>query len=136
LIFLKKIAENGLSFPHSRAELSSLEDRWGRAYRVLCKPPAGGPEQNSQHHVCRGKQIMKSNTQHDRDPLAFSLRGTRSANSHAMVPVILDHGINRAWDARLGRRRPAAPCRNEPALTLQIEALLARYFAHGCCNAA
>lgn len=79
---------------------------------------------------------MKSNTQHDRDPLAFSLRGTRSANSHAMVPVIVDHGINRAWDARLMRRRPAASCRDESAVTLQIEALLARYFAHGCCDAA
>jgi len=79
---------------------------------------------------------MKSNTQHDRDPLAFSLRGTRSANSHAMVPVIMDHGINKVWDARLRRRRPAAPCGNESALTCQIEALLARYFAHGCCNAA
>ena len=79
---------------------------------------------------------MKSNTENNRDPLAFSLRGTRSANSHAMVPVIVDHGINRAWDARLTRRRPTAPCRNEPALTRQVEALLARYFAHGCCYAA
>lgn len=79
---------------------------------------------------------MKSKAQHNRDPLAFSLRGTRSVNSHAMVPVIVDHGINRAWDARLGRRRPAAPCRDESALTLQIETRLARYFAHGCCNAA
>lgn len=79
---------------------------------------------------------MKSNTQHNRDPIRFSLRGTRSVNSHAMVPVIVDHGINRAWDARLTRRRPVASCRNESAVTLQIEAMLARYFAHGCCNAA
>lgn len=79
---------------------------------------------------------MKSNIQRDRDPLRFSLRGIRSVNSHAMLPVIVDHGINRAWDARLMRRRPAASCRNESEVTLQIEALLARYFAHGCCNAA
>lgn len=79
---------------------------------------------------------MKSNNQHDRDPLAFSLRGTRSANSHAMVPVIVDRGLNMAWDARLSRRRPAARCRDDFELTSQIEALLARYFAHGCCNAA
>jgi hypothetical protein len=79
---------------------------------------------------------MKSNIQHNRDPLTFSLRGARSVNSHAMLPVVADDGINRAWDARLRRRRPAARCCEESAPTRQIEALLARYFAHGCCNAA
>jgi len=79
---------------------------------------------------------MKSNIQHNRDPLMFSLRGARWVNSHAMLPVIADNGINRAWDARLRRRRPSARCCEESAPTRQIEALLARYFAHGCCNAA
>lgn len=79
---------------------------------------------------------MKSNSQYDRDPLMFSLRGTRSVNSQAMVPVIADNGINREWDARLRRRLPPAPCREESQPTRQIEALLARYFAHGCCDAA
>ena len=79
---------------------------------------------------------MKSNIQHNRDPLTFSLRGARWVNSHAMLPVIADNGINRAWDARLRRRRPSARRCEESAPTRQIEALLARYFAHGCCNAA
>jgi hypothetical protein len=79
---------------------------------------------------------MKSNIQHNRDPLTFSLLGARSVNSHAMLPVVADDGINRAWDARLRPRRPSARCCEESATTRQIEALLARYFAHGCCNAA
>lgn len=79
---------------------------------------------------------MQSNSQYNRDPLRFSLRGARWVNSHAMLPVIADNGINRAWDARLRRQFPAAPCSEESAPTRQIEALLARYFAHGCCNAA
>ena len=87
-------------------------------------------------HVCQGNQIMKSNIQHNRDPLMFSLRGARWVNSHAMLPVIADNGINRAWDARLRPRRASARCCEESAPTRQIEALLARYFAHGCCNAA
>jgi hypothetical protein len=87
-------------------------------------------------HVCQGNQIMKSNTKHNRDPLTFSLRGARWVNSHAMLPVVADDGINRAWDARLRRRPAPAPCCEESAPTRQIEALLARYFAHGCCSAA
>jgi hypothetical protein len=74
---------------------------------------------------------MKSNIQHNRDPLMFSLRGARWVNSHAMLPVIADNGINRAWDARLRRRRPSARCCEESAPTRQIEALLARYFGDG-----
>ena len=87
-------------------------------------------------HVCQGNQIMKSNIQHNRDPLMFSLRGARWVNSHAMLPVIADNGINRAWDARLIPRCASARRCEESAPTRQIEALLARYFAHGCCNAA
>lgn len=79
---------------------------------------------------------MKSNTQHNRDPFTFTLRGARWVNSHAMLPVIADNGINRAWDGRLRRRLPTAPCCGESAPTRQIEDLLARYFAHGCCSAA
>jgi len=89
---------------------------------------------------------MKSNTKHNRDPLTFSLRGARWVNSHAMLsviaddgamlPVIADDGINRSWEARLRRRPAPAPCCEESAPTRQIEALLARYFAHGCCSAA
>jgi hypothetical protein len=79
---------------------------------------------------------MQSNNQHNRDPLRFGLLGARSVNSHAMLSVIADNGINRAWDARLRRRLPTASCCEESAPTRQIEALLARYFAHGCCSAA
>lgn len=77
---------------------------------------------------------MHSDTKHDRDPFTFSLRGIRVVNSHAVVPAIADDGINRATDARL-KRLPAQRCCHS-ATTHQIEALLARYFAHGCCNAA
>lgn len=77
---------------------------------------------------------MHSDTKHDRDPFTFSLRGIRVVNSHAVVPAIADNGINRAMDARL-KRLPSQRCCNS-ATTRQIEALLARYFAHGCCNAA
>lgn len=78
--------------------------------------------------------MMHSNTQHDRDPFTFSLRGIRVVNSHAIAPAIAGNGINRAADARL--RRPATPCCGQPDATRQVEALLARYFAHGCCNPA
>jgi hypothetical protein len=91
------------------------------------------PQSNS---FAKESMIMQSNTQRDRDPMRFSLTGTRSVNSHAMVPVIPDDGINTAWDARLARRRAAAPFQDESAVTLKIEDQLARYFAHGCCDAA
>ncbi|MCU0977047.1 MAG: hypothetical protein MUC71_12180 [Steroidobacteraceae bacterium] len=79
---------------------------------------------------------MHSDTKHDRDPFTFSLRGIRVVNSHAMAPAIAGNGINRAWDARLSRLPlPAVRC-NQPAATHQIETLLARYFAHGCCTPA
>ena len=88
--------------------------------------------------------MMHSNTQHDRDPFTFSLRGIRVVNSHAIAPAIAGNGINRAADARL--RRPATPCCGQPDATRKVskarvdrvgvEALLARYFAHGCCNPA
>jgi len=79
---------------------------------------------------------MHSDTKHNRDPFTFSLRGIRVANSHAMVPAIADNGINGAWDARLRRLPEPAPRCNGPVTTQQIEAVLARYFAHGCCEAA
>jgi hypothetical protein len=78
--------------------------------------------------------MIRSDIHHDRDPFTFSLRGIRVVNSHAMVPAIAGNGINRATDTRLGRL-PAQRC-DQSAMTLQIEALLARYFAHGCCNPA
>jgi hypothetical protein len=74
---------------------------------------------------------MHSDTKHDRDPFTFSLRGIRVVNSHAVVPAIADNGINRAMDARR-THLPAQRCCHS-ATTRQIEALLARYFAHGCC---
>lgn len=79
---------------------------------------------------------MHSDTKHDRDPFTFSLRGIRVANSHAIAPAIADNGINRAWDARLKPLTSPAPRCDHPAATQQIEILLARYFAHGCCSAA
>jgi hypothetical protein len=80
--------------------------------------------------------MKHSDTKHNRDPFTFSLRGIRVANSHAMVLAIADNGINRAWDARLGRLPRPAPQGGRSAGTQQIEAVLARYFAHGCCAAA
>ena len=77
---------------------------------------------------------MHSDTKHDRDPFTFSLRGIRVVNSHAVAPAIAGNGINRVTDARL-KRLPAQGC-CQSATIHQIEALLARYFAHGCCSAA
>jgi hypothetical protein len=79
---------------------------------------------------------MNSDTKHDRDPFTLSLGGIRVVNSHAMASAIAANGINRTWDARLGRSPKAALRCDQPAATDQIESLLARYFAHGCCNAA
>ena len=79
---------------------------------------------------------MHSDTKHDRDPFTFSLRGIRVVNGHAVAPAIANTGINRTWDARLGRPSTASQRCDQSAATLQIEALLARYFAHGCCSAA
>jgi len=86
-------------------------------------------------HVCQGNQIMKSNIQHNRDPLMFSLRGARWSirmpccqSSRTMAST----GHGRPVEAA----RASARCCEESAPTRQIEALLARYFAHGCCNAA
>lgn len=79
---------------------------------------------------------MHSDTKHDRDPFTFSLRGIRVTNSHAIAPAIAGNGINRAWDARFKRLAPPAAGCGQSAATEQLEALLARYFAHGCCSAA
>jgi hypothetical protein len=100
------------------------------------RPRLARVRKHRRQHVCEGKPIMQSNAQHHRDPLRFSRRGVRLVNSYAMQPVIADDGINRAWDARLRRRSPSAPCGSGSASTRQIEAFLARYYAHGCCNAA
>lgn len=79
---------------------------------------------------------MHSDTKHDRDPFTFSLRGIRVVNSHAMAPAIADNGPNEAEDA-LSQRPPAPVPHSDPtAATRQVETLLARYFAHGCCDAA
>ena len=78
---------------------------------------------------------MNSDTKLRRDPFAFSLRGMGTVNSYAMVPAVADHGINRTWDARLRELPRTAGNGDQPAPTHQIEALLARYFAHGCCAA-
>ena len=76
---------------------------------------------------------MNTDTKLRRDPFAFSLRGIGVASSHAMVPAVADNGIQKAWDARL--RQPPGPKQQgeQPQSTRQVEALLARYFAHGCC---
>jgi hypothetical protein len=52
---------------------------------------------------------MNSDTKHDRDPFTLSLGGIRVVNSHAMASAIAANGINRTWDARLGRSPKAAP---------------------------
>jgi len=80
---------------------------------------------------------MRSNTKTKlvRDPFTFSLRGARAANSLTLVPVIPDDRINRAWDARLGRSFHGVPGAVRPPVTHQVETLLARSFAPGCCAA-
>lgn len=77
---------------------------------------------------------MRSNTKLARDPFTLSLGGARAVSSHFPVPVIADDAINRAWDARLGRPEGGAPAARPP-VTQQVETLLARYFAPGCCDA-
>jgi hypothetical protein len=76
---------------------------------------------------------MDSNIKPDRDPFTFSLRGIGVANGHSMVPAVAGDAINRAWDARLRRASRTAPAGEAAVATRQVEALLARYFAHGCC---
>lgn len=79
---------------------------------------------------------MPSYSQLHSDPYTFSLRGGRAINAHAMVPAIAGRGINQAWEARFSGPVRAAPGGDSPSVTRQLEALLARYFAHGCCCAA
>jgi hypothetical protein len=79
---------------------------------------------------------MHSDTKHDRDPFTFSLRGARAVNSHAMVPVVADDGINRAGAPLVGQQARSASRGGPSALVRQIEALLARYFAPGSRSAA
>lgn len=71
-----------------------------------------------------------------RDPFTFSLRGMSAINPYAVVTAVDRDGINRAWDARLSRREEPASGLEERSTTRQIESLLARYFAPGCCDAA
>ncbi len=75
---------------------------------------------------------MNSDTKLRRDPFAFSLRGIGVVSSHAMVPAVADSGINKAWDARLRQSSPEHRDGQEQS-SRQVEALLARYFAPGCC---
>jgi hypothetical protein len=79
---------------------------------------------------------MHSDTKRDLDPFTFSLRGIKVVNSHAMAPVIADNGINEAEGALSGHLPAPAPHSEPTAATRQVETLLARYFAHGCCDAA
>ena len=79
---------------------------------------------------------MDSNFRIDRDPFRFSLRGIAVAGSHTFIPAVADDGINRGWQARFNPS-PESPDQRSPSdATRQIETLLARYFAHGCCEAA
>jgi hypothetical protein len=77
---------------------------------------------------------MYSDTKRLHDRFTFSLRGTRAVNSYAMVPAAANNDINTSWDARLRQPPvPRGPAKHaEP--TRQVEVLLARYFAHGCCS--
>jgi hypothetical protein len=79
---------------------------------------------------------MDSDTKRDFDPFTFSLRGIRVVNSHAMAPAIADNGINETEAAVSGHQPAPVPHSGPTAATRQVETLLARYFAHGCCDAA
>lgn len=79
---------------------------------------------------------MHSDTKHDRDPFTFSLRGIRVVSSHAMAPVIADNGISQTRDGSPGHLPAPASRSDQSAAARQVETVLARYFAHGCCDAA
>jgi hypothetical protein len=79
---------------------------------------------------------MYSSTTPDRDPFEFSLRGIRAANSHAFVPAVADVGIDRMRNEPAGRPSDPAPGHPRSAVVREVEAVLARYFAHGVCTAA
>lgn len=68
-----------------------------------------------------------------RDDFTFSLEGMAAVNSFAFPPAIPSSGINRAWDARLGRDREESVRPDRKGRARRIEAFLARYFAPGCC---
>lgn len=78
---------------------------------------------------------MYTDTQHGRDPFEFSLRGSRLAAPCAFVPAIADDGFHRARSGRPGHPRTVARRGRRSGTARQIERLLARYFAHGCCAA-
>ena len=71
-----------------------------------------------------------------RDTFTFSLRGMATVNGYTMMPAVANDGINRAWSARLSRVHGPLESPAPPATVRQLESLLARYFAHGCCGAA
>lgn len=79
---------------------------------------------------------MNSNTRPDRDPFSFSLRGIRAVNSHAIVPAVADGGIHSSQGARPACRHAPAQDDRRSVVARQVEAVLARYFAHGCCTSA
>lgn len=66
-----------------------------------------------------------------RDAFRFSLGGMLARNPVVVAPAIADDRLTRVWDERLSR----AP-EDQPDTALEIENLLARYFAPGRCRAA
>lgn len=69
-----------------------------------------------------------------RDPFTFSLRGMAAINSYAVATVVANDQINKARDRRLARSDQHRQTR--PDLAMQVEAVLARYFAPGRCQQA
>lgn len=80
---------------------------------------------------------MNNEARPARDEFTFSLRGMAAVNSFAFPPAISHQGINRAWDARLGRASASRGRRARQDRARRLETFLARYFAQGscCCEA-
>jgi len=74
---------------------------------------------------------MTEKAKSGRDAFTFSLRGMTTIASFTAAPAIAHDRINKAWDERLGRNPE-----DQPNTALEIENVLARYFAPGRCKAA
>ncbi len=66
-----------------------------------------------------------------RDAFTFSLQGITSIAPFTIAAAIADDQLNKVWDERLSR-----PQEDQPDTAREVENVLARYFAPGCCRAA
>ncbi|MBT8100456.1 MAG: hypothetical protein KJO82_11930 [Gammaproteobacteria bacterium] len=74
---------------------------------------------------------MVEKAKNGRDAFTFSLRGMTTIASFTPAPAIADDRLNTALDKRLRLRQVDQP----GTMIREIENVLARYFAPGCCRA-